>query len=326
MDHSTALRPSPASPARAAAIEPMERRLLFSVSSTLFPALATADFNDDGAAEVLVIVRTSRARLADLGFIGRGFRRGSVLLLDDAGGLVGGALPLRFGAGATPQVEVADFNSDGQLDLLVSGARGAGRRGLSLLTGNGDGTFDAAVPVTGVPGNIASLDTGDFNGDGRTDLVVTTRSGRTAGGFATSLFDPFFRPPQRPAGVTPAGGAGVAHPGVLSGTVIDINERLERSRAAGATGASAEAGAALLDGATQLLGVPQFLGSPFFDGGDSDDVGGPFVFLGNGDGTFRQAGTTTGGGDDDDGDDDGGVVVDFSPAAPETLRRDRDGN
>jgi hypothetical protein len=318
MDHSTALRSSPVSGARPAIAEPMERRMLFSVSSTLFPTLATADFNDDGSAEVLVVVRTSRARLADLGFIGRGFRRGAVLLLDDAGGLVGGPLALRFGAGAAPQVAVADFNSDGRPDLLVSGTRGAGRRGLTLLPGNGDGTFGAAVPVTGVPGNIASLDTGDFNGDGRVDLVVTTRSGRTVGdGFATSLFDPLFRSPLRPAGVTAAGGAGVADVGVRSSAVVDINERLERSRVAGATGVSAEAGAAVLDGVSHLPGFP------FFDG--SDDVGGPFVFLGNGDGTFRQAGTTTAGGDDNNN-DDGGVVVDLSPVAPETLRRVRDGN
>jgi hypothetical protein len=290
-------------PARA---ESLEGRLLFNAAWDVFPTLATADFTGDGSSEALVVVRGSRARMADLGFIGRGFRRGAVLLLDGEGGLIGGPLALRFAGGGSPQVAVADFNSDGNLDLLVAGARGAGR-GLSLMFGNGDGTFSAGTRVAGVPGNVASLATGDFNDDGIADLVVTTRAARRFGGAllggngGASLFDPLFRQPTRPSGVGGEAGAGVADVGVPTSFQDDVNARLERNRAVGSTGVSAETGAAAIGG-----GVRVFV-SPLFDEGNG--LSGQVVFLGNGDGTFVLAPTGsdddgsngTGSGDDDDG-------------------------
>jgi len=58
----------------------------------------------------------------------------------------------------------ADFNGDGKLDLVVGGDT------VSILLGNGDGTFQAPVDL-GVGGGVAI---GDFNGDGKLDLVVST--------------------------------------------------------------------------------------------------------------------------------------------------------
>jgi hypothetical protein len=60
-----------------------------------------------------------------------------------------------------------DFNADGKLDLGVANASGA----VSVLTGNGDGTFQ---PMTNYQAGITpdSVAFGDFNGDGRMDLAV----------------------------------------------------------------------------------------------------------------------------------------------------------
>jgi hypothetical protein len=69
-------------------------------------------------------------------------------------------------------VAVGDFNGDGHLDVVVTGSDNNGNGRVSILLGNGDGTFQAAqnFPVGIYPGSVA---VGDFNGDGRLDVVVT---------------------------------------------------------------------------------------------------------------------------------------------------------
>jgi hypothetical protein len=62
-------------------------------------------------------------------------------------------------------VLTADFNGDGIPDLVI-----LGNDNISLLLGNGNGTFTAAPsPPNDLPGAIA---VGDFNGDGIPDLAV----------------------------------------------------------------------------------------------------------------------------------------------------------
>lgn len=61
----------------------------------------------------------------------------------------------------------ADLNGDGKLDLAGSGANSA-----TVMLNNGDGTFQARAdyPVAGQTQDVAA---GDFNSDGRMDLVIT---------------------------------------------------------------------------------------------------------------------------------------------------------
>jgi FG-GAP-like repeat len=65
-------------------------------------------------------------------------------------------------------VAVADFNRDRNMDLAVVNSLDDT---VSILLGNGDGTFQPQVPfATG--SNPADIAVGDFNGDGKLDLAV----------------------------------------------------------------------------------------------------------------------------------------------------------
>jgi uncharacterized protein YjdB len=85
-----------------------------------------------------------------------------------------------FGAGLDPQtVVVADFNGDGKADVAVANFGGVtGGGSVSVLPGNGDGTFQTAVNYAAGNGPIAMV-AGDFNADGKTDLVVANYSDNT---------------------------------------------------------------------------------------------------------------------------------------------------
>ena len=127
-------------------------------------ALVAGDFNGDG-------------RL-DLAVANVGSNDVSVLL----GNGDGTFQPAKeYAAGSTPAALVAgDFNGDGKLDMAVDDGGDANGNGIgvSVLLGNGDGTFQAAKEYA-VSGFASGLVAGDFNGDGRLDLAITDQADNT---------------------------------------------------------------------------------------------------------------------------------------------------
>jgi uncharacterized protein (DUF2141 family) len=124
--------------------------------------VAVGDFNGDGNLDLAV---------ADAGDpLGGGADAGVSVLLGNGDGTFQSAVIYDAGAGCF-LVAVADFNGDGKPDLAMD---------YGVLLGNGDGTFQNAIPFP--PGNyyfnIQPLAVGDFNGDGKLDLVVADTTAR----------------------------------------------------------------------------------------------------------------------------------------------------
>jgi len=74
-----------------------------------------------------------------------------------------------FPVGQQPvAIATGDFNGDGKLDIVT--ANGSSND-VSVLLGNGDGTFQTAIdyPVDAQPGVVI---VGDFNNDGKPDILT----------------------------------------------------------------------------------------------------------------------------------------------------------
>ncbi len=84
------------------------------------------------------------------------------------------ATAVNYGLSGTPHVSAGgDFNGDGAFDLVYDIFSAGGNNYLSVLLGNGDGTFAAAVNYgTGSGVGTYFVTTADFNGDGHLDLAA----------------------------------------------------------------------------------------------------------------------------------------------------------
>lgn len=138
-------------------------------------AVATADFNGDGKADV-AMVRDYEILI----LLGNGDGTFQPQRSFPTGGYSGS--PLLSG------IVAADFNNDGKIDLAVTNNHSSedpAQGSISVLPGNGDGTFqpfyDYLIPDFGP----ASMACADFNGDGVVDLAVV---GLIPGGGALWIF------------------------------------------------------------------------------------------------------------------------------------------
>jgi hypothetical protein len=121
-------------------------------------APVVGDFNGDGKPDLAVDARGDQ---------------GVSILLGNGDGTFQPAVTYPVG-GAADSMAVGDFNGDGKADLAVLVSPSSDAPMLSILLGNGDGTFQPAVDFATAPPGPSSVAAGDFNGDGKADLALTT--------------------------------------------------------------------------------------------------------------------------------------------------------
>jgi hypothetical protein len=101
---------------------------------------------------------------------------GKLDLLTDAGSVLLGNGDGTFTKGAdfsgAGGIWLGDFNGDGKLDVLTTKAISYQNDQILLLLGNGKGTFHNPVVLAQGPTGFG-LGVGDFNGDGRLDVLAT---------------------------------------------------------------------------------------------------------------------------------------------------------
>lgn len=127
-------------------------------------AVASGDFNGDGNIDYAVSGINSPNYEV-------------VILLNKGDGTFQPAV--KYNAGSNPQgVTVGDLNNDGFLDIAAADVS-PGSDAVSVLLGNGDGTFGTAVnyPLGTSVAKLAGIRMGDFNGDHLPDVVINVSSG-----------------------------------------------------------------------------------------------------------------------------------------------------
>jgi len=118
-------------------------------------SVAVGDFNGDGK--------------PDLAFANSSLNAISILIGNGDGTF---QPPVNYPTGSAPSgITAADFNGDGRLDLAVANYGATSGDSVSVLLGNGDGTFQTAQNYAVGYGPTAII-SGDFNGDGNLDLAV----------------------------------------------------------------------------------------------------------------------------------------------------------
>jgi hypothetical protein len=133
--------------------------------------VVTADFNGDGRPDLATAERTGQV---------------SVLINSGLGGFDPAVV---YPTGGTQAffLAVGDVNGDGRPDLVVNNS---GTGSVAVLTGRGDGTFNAAqlYPITaGFHQHTLAL--ADVNGDGHPDIITPVQSNTLQHGILPSGFD-----------------------------------------------------------------------------------------------------------------------------------------
>jgi hypothetical protein len=127
-------------------------------------SIVVGDFNGDGKADIATVCnQTTSPQAASV-----------CITLGNGDGTFQPQTPYSaLGNSIFSELATADLNGDGRLDIVVTSSTGQSPFSrFAILLGNGDGTF-ANPMATSESGDIIGLAIGDFNRDGKQDLVIS---------------------------------------------------------------------------------------------------------------------------------------------------------
>jgi hypothetical protein len=135
----------------------------------------TRDLNSDGKLDIVTA----------LGDAWSTYPTWIVVHLADGNGGFNQSAMLEF-PGAVAAMDFLDHNEDGNIDIVAVCTRGAESGALHYFEGNGDGTFGTRRTYTSPYSTTAlafatHLSVGDYNGDGKPDVAVSSNYGRSTG-------------------------------------------------------------------------------------------------------------------------------------------------
>jgi hypothetical protein len=195
-------------------------------------------------------------------------------------------------AGNPAAVVVGDFNGDGIPDIAVANV---GDNSVSVLLGNGDGTFQLAGTFV-VGRSPDAIAVGDFNGDGIDDLVTANRGSNTVS-VLLGNGDGSFQPARDSATGSVPVAVAVADfngDGIPDLVVADFGTGFFDSNAGAQVllgngdGSFQPPARNFFNQQTTSVAVADFNGDAIPDFAVTEpDPGNAVVALGNGDGTFR---------------------------------------
>jgi hypothetical protein len=133
----------------------------YSVGANSDSVLA-ADLNRDGKLDLITVQESADTYTVMLGNGDGTFQTGVVYSV---------------GSPVSNELAMGDLNADGHLDLVLTGA--TNQLGTSILLGNGNGTFQSPLELP-IAGTFAIGEAGDFNNDGKLDLIAINSFGALA--------------------------------------------------------------------------------------------------------------------------------------------------